>query len=317
MAEQSKVVAGVDVGKATLVAALRTGVAREFANTPAGRQQLLAWLEQRKADLVVCDPSGGYEKGLVRGLHQAQRAVSLVAPGRARAYAKAMGQAAKTDPLDARLLARYGEKLEPEPAPEPEPERETVKELLARRQQLVEERVRERNRLEHEKSFEVEDSLFRHLEWLDREIEQLDRQYKELLESSQSLAPAVKLYCSVRGVGIQTAATLIACLPELGRGDGKGLTALAGLAPWPKDSGKQQGYRAIKGGRSVVRRALYLATLTALRRKDNDLSRFYYHLRERGKPGKVAMVAAMRKLLLHLHAIARRGTPWTPQAVPN
>ena len=124
MAEQSKVVAGVDVGKATLVAALRTGAAREFANTPAGHGELLAWLEQRKVALVVCEPSGGYEKGLVRGLHQAQRAVSLVAPGRARAYAKAMGQAAKTDPLDARLLARYGEKLEPEPAPEPEPERD-------------------------------------------------------------------------------------------------------------------------------------------------------------------------------------------------
>ena len=317
MAEQSKVVAGVDVGKATLVAALRTGVAREFANTAAGHGELLAWLEQRKVDLVVCEPSGGYEKGLVRCLHRAQRAVSLVAPGRARAYAKAMGQAAKTDPLDARLLARYGEQLSPEPAPEPAAERETVKELLARRQQLVDERVRERNRLEQEKSFEVEDSLLRHLEWLDREIEQRDRQYKELLARSQALAPQAQLYCSVRGVGIQTAATLIACLPELGRGDGKGLTALAGLAPWPKDSGKQQGYRAIKGGRSVVRRALYLATLTALRRKDNDLSRFYYHLRERGKPGKVAMVAAMRKLLLHLHAIARRGTPWTPQVVPN
>ena len=317
MSEPSKVVAGVDVGKATLVAALRSGAAQEFANTPAGHGELLAWLEGRKVGLVVCEPSGGYEKGLVRRLHRAERAVSLVAPGRARAYAKAMGQAAKTDPLDARLLARYGEQLSPEPAPEPAAERETVKELLARRQQLVDERVRERNRLEHEKSFDVADSLLRHLEWLDREIEQLDRQYKELLASSQALAPAVKLYCSVRGVGIQTAATLIACLPELGRGDGKGLTALAGLAPWPKDSGKQQGYRAIKGGRAVVRRALYLATLTALRRKDNDLSRFYYHLRERGKPGKVAMVAAMRKLLLHLHAIARRGTPWVAQHSPN
>ena len=317
MAEQSKVVAGVAGGKATLVAALRTGVAREFANTAAGHGELLAWLEQRKVDLVVCEPSGGYEKGLVRGLHRAQRAVSLVAPGRARAYAKAMGQAAKTDPLDARLLARYGEQLSPEPAPEPAAEREQVKELLARRQQLVDERVRERNRLEQEKSFEVEDSLFRHLEWLDREIEQLDRQYKELLASSQALALQAQLYCSVRGVGIQTAATLIAWLPELGRGDGKGLTALAGLAPWPKDSGKQQGYRATKGGRSVVCRALSRAAMTALRRQDNARSRFYYSLRERGKPGKVAMVAAMRKLLLHLHAIARRGTPWTPPVVPN
>ena len=226
-----------------------------------------------------------------------------------------MGQAAKTDPLDARLLARYGEKREP--APEPAAEREQVKELLARRQQRVDERVRERNRLEQEKSCDVADSLLRHLEWLDREIEQLDRQYKELLASSQSLAPQAQRYCSVRGVGIQTAATLIACLPELGRGDGKALTALAGLAPWPKDSGKQQGYRAIKGGRAVVRPALYLAAMTALRRKDNARSRFYYHLRERGKPGQVAMVAAMRKLLLHLNAIARRGTPWTPQVGPN
>ena len=315
MSEQSKVVAGVDVGKATLVAALRAGASQEFANTPAGHGELLAWLEQRRVDLVVCEPSGGYEKGLVGGLHRAQRAVSLAAPGRARAYAKAMGQAAKTDPLDARLLARYGEKLEPAPAPEPE--RETVKELPARRQQLVDERVRERNRLEQEKSFAVEDSLFRHLDWLDREIEQRDRQYKELLESSQSLAPQAKLYRNVRGVGLQTAATLIAWLPELGRGDGKGLTALAGLAPWPKDSGKQQGYRATKGGRSVVCRALSRAAMTALRRQDNARSRFYYSLRERGKPGKVAMVAAMRKLLLHLHAIARRGAPWVSQYAPN
>ena len=155
------------------------------------------------------------------------------------------------------------------------------------------------------------------MDWLAREIEQWDRQYQELLESSQALAPAAQRYRSVRGVGMQTAAVLLAWLPELGRGDGKALTALAGLAPWPKDNGKQQGYRAIMGGRSVVRRALYLATLTALRRKDNARSRFYYRLRERGKPGKVAMVAAMRKLLLHLHAIARRGTPWTPQVAPN
>ena len=276
MSEQSKVVAGVDVGKATLVAARRAGVAREFANTLAGREQQLAWLEQRRVDLVVCEPSGGYEKGLVRGLQRAERAVSLAAPGRARAYAKAMGPAAKTDPLDARMLARYGEQLNPEPAPEPEPERETVKELLARRQPRVDERGRERNRLEQEKSFGGADSLFRPLEWLDREIEQRDRQYRELLESSQSLAPAAQLYRSVRGVGIQTAAVLLAWLPELGRGEGK--------------------------------------ALTALRRKDNARSRFYCHRRERGKPGKGAMV---RKLLLPWHAIARRGTPWMPPAVPN
>ena len=227
MSEPSKGVAGVDVGKATLVVARSAGPAREFANTPAGRGQLLAWLEH-----------------------------------------------------------------------------------------LVDERVWERNCLEREKSFPVEDSLFRPREWLDREIEQRDRQYKELLESSQALAPAVKLYCSVRGVGIQTAATLLAWLPELGRWEGKALTALAGLAPWPKDSGQQQGYRAIRGGRSVVRRALSRATLTA-RRGDNTRSCFYYCLRERGKPGKVAMVAALWNLLLPRNAIARRGVSWTPQHSPD
>ena len=181
----------------------------------------MAWLEQRQVVLVVCEPSGSYEKGLVGGLHQAHRAVRLAAPGRARAYAKAMGQAAKTDPLDARRLARYGEKLEPEPAPEPAAERETVKDLLARRQPRVDERVRERNRLEQEKSLPVEDSLLRHLDWLDREIEQRDRQYKELLASSQSLVPQAPLYCSVREVGMQTAATLLAWLSELGGGMAK------------------------------------------------------------------------------------------------
>ena len=316
MSAQSKVVAGVDVGKATLVAARSAGPAREFANTAAGHAQLRAWLARRQGDLVVCEPSGGYEQAMVRCLRQGQQAVSLVTPGRARAYARALGQAAKTDPLDARLLACYGEKLEPEPTPEPEPDREQVKELLARRQQLVDERVRERNRLEREKDPGIEDSLFRPRDWLDREIEQLERQYKELPESSQVLAQQAKLYRSVRGVGLQTAATLIAWLPELGRWDGKALTALAGLAPWPKDSGQRQGYRAIRGGRSVVRRALYLATMTALR-GDNDLRRFYQGLRARGKPGKVAMVAAMRKLLLHLNAIARRGTPWVAQAAPD
>ena len=201
-----------------------------------------------------------------------------------------MGQEAKTDPLDARLLARYGEKREPEP------ERGQVKELMARRQQLVAERVRERNRLEREKSSRIEDSLFRPRDWLDREIEQL--------------AQLAKLYRSVRGAGLQTAATLIAGLPELGRWDGKALTALAGLAglaPWPEDSGKQQGYRAIRGGRAVARRALYPATLTALR-GDNDLRRFYRGLRERGKAGKVAMAAASSANLSRRSGSGRRSS---------
>lgn len=315
MLKPGKIVAGVDVGKVALVAALTKGVAQQFANTPAGHDQLLAWLEQRQVELVVGEPSGGYEQPLVRRLHATQRAVPLVPPGRARAYARVLGQTAKTDPLDARLLARYGEQLNPQPTPEPEETRATLKELLTRRQQLVNDRTRERNRREPEKSPQAAAALTRHLDWLDQEIAQLDRQYQELLHRSPDLAQQAKLYRNVRGIGPQTAAILVAWLPELGHWDAKALTALAGLAPWPKDSGKHQGYRAIRSGRAVVRRALYLATMTTLR-GDSDLSRFYRQLRERGKPGKVAMVATMRKLLLHLNAIARRGAPWTPQFTP-
>lgn len=315
MLKPGKVVAGVDVGKVALVAALPEGPAQQFANTPAGHDQLLAWLERQQVDLVVGEPSGGYEQPLARRLHSTQRALCLVPPGRVRAYARVLGQAAKTDPLDARLLARYGEQLNPQPTPPPEATRAALKELLTRRQQLVADRTRERNRRETEKSPQVAASLNRHLDWLDQEIAQLDRQYRELLQSSQDLAQQAQLYRSVRGIGDQTAAILVAWLPELGHWNAKALTALAGLAPWPKDSGKQQGYRAIRGGRAVVRRALYLATLTALR-SDSDLSRFYRRLRERGKPGKVAMVATMRKLLLHRNAIARRGAPWMPQFTP-
>ena len=197
MLKPGKVVAGVDVGKVALVAALPEGPSQQFANTPAGHDQLLAWLERQQVDLVVGEPSGGYEQPLARRLHATQRDLCLVPPGRVRAYARVLGQAAKTDPLDARLLARYGEQLNPQPTPPPEATRATLKELLSRRQQLVADRARERNRREQEKSPQVAASLNRHLDWLDQEIAQLDRQYRELLQSSQDLARQAQLYRSV------------------------------------------------------------------------------------------------------------------------
>ena len=159
-------------------------------------------------------------------------------------------------------------------------------------------------------------SIRRNIRWLDREIERLDEEHKELLKSSASLTETVELYQTVPGVGQLTAATLVAYLPELGMRDGKSLTSLVGLAPWSRDSGKKRGGRSIRGGRGAVRRALYICAWAVLR-VDGDLRDFYQRLRERGKPGKVAVIAVARKLLIQLNAVARRGTPWVKRYGSN
>lgn len=199
---------------------------------------------------------------------------------------------------------------EPPPGVADEAERAEVRGLLRRRRQLVDEGVRELNRLDRAWNPRARASTRRHIAWLDEEIARLDQEYREALGSSEVLSQQAELYRSVPGVGELTAATLGSHLPGLGRGDGKGLCSLVGLAPWSRDSGQQRGYRAIRGGRGEVWRALYMAALSSVR-VEGPLRRFHPRLRERGKAGKVALVAVMRKLL-QLHAVARRGTPWEP-----
>ena len=236
--------------------------------------------------------------------------IHLAHPNKVRAFAHAGGRMAKTDRLDAQVLSRYGEVFASAGSSQPEPQREELQALLRRRRQLVDQRVQERNRLDRAWNPAVRASTQRHIDWLDQEIAALDREYREALASSEELACRADLYRSVPGIGELTAAILVADLPELGWGEGKGLCSLVGLAPWSRDSGQQRGYRAVRGGRGAVRRALYMAALSVVR-SPGELRRFYRGLRQRGKAGKVALVAVMRKLLLHLHAIARRGTHWT------
>ena len=305
-----KLVVGIDVAKTRLDASPGGGEVHTFANDDQGIAGLLAWLAARAATLVVCEPTGSYEEPLVRALHQGGFPVHLAHPNKVRAFAHASGRMAKTDRLDAQMLSRYGEVFASAEVPKPEPEREELQALLRRRRQLVNQRVQERNRLDRAWNPAVRSSTQRHIDWLDQEIAALDREYREALESSQELTRRAHLYRSVPGIGELTAAILVADLPELGHGEGKGLCSLVGLAPWARDSGRQRGYRAVRGGRGAVRRALYMAALSLVRRPA-ELGRFYHRLRQRGKAGKVALVALMRKLLLLLHAIARRGTPWT------
>ena len=311
----TKRVAGIDVGKQELAVSVARGPVRRFPNTGVGLTAVLAWIREQAVTHVVCEATGGYERVVVQRVRVTDLAMSVAHPTKVRAFARAVGQGAKTDPLDAQILAHYGEVFDlPVEAAQEEASAE-VRALLGRRQQLLDQRTQELNRLEKGLRGRVKQSCQRHLAWLEKELQQLEEEYQQAIQARPALAERAALYQSVRGVGLLTAATLLAYVPELGQGSGKALTALVGLVPWAADSGTHRGYRAIRGGRGLVRRALYMAALSVIR-TDTDLGRCYQRLRQRGKPGKVALVAVMRKLLLQLHAIARRGTPWVAEGVP-
>ena len=305
-------VAGVDVGKANLDVSIAEGPVIRFDNTAKGITKLLKYLRVQDATLAVCESTGGYERLLVGRLRKTGMAVHVAHPSRVHVFAKPCGYEAKTDPRDAQVLSRYGQVF-PEPdVPAPDPEREELRDLLRRRRQFVEQQVQERNRLDKGISRAVATSTKHHIAWLDKETAELDREYQAALQCSAPLAQQAALYRTVPGVGPLTTAILVAHLPELGHWDAKTLTSLVGLAPWSRDSGRKQGQRSIRGGRGIVRRALYLCAWSVVR-VDGELRHFYHSQRQRGKPGNVAVVAVMRKLLLQLNAVARRGTPWVPQ----
>jgi transposase len=299
-----KHVAGIDVGKRVLDVSLKGESVQRYENTVTGRSRLADGLRQKGVVLVVCEATGGYEHELVLEL-QDQIPVHVAHPNKVRAYAQAVGRLAKTDRLDAEVIRRYGEHLELPVWEGLDPQMLELRALWRRRQQLVGMRSEEKNRLEHGST----ESVLRHIAWLDEEIRQLELASCHLLAKVARLSHQAELYRSVRGIGEQTAIMLLSELPELGKLTGPALTALVGLAPWSHDSGKHRGYRAIRGGRAGVRKALYMSALSAIR-YDSVVKSFYLKLRKRGKPGKVALVAVMRKLLLMLNAVAKRGTPW-------
>ena len=307
-------VAGIDVGKANLDVSVSGGPVLRFDNTATGITKLRKHLQEHDTTLAVCEPTGGYERLLTSRLRETAIAVHVVHPGRVRAFAKACGYEAKTDPLDAQVLSRYGEVF-PEAdtwEPETDPQREELRDLLRRRRQFVDQRVQELGRLDKGISAAIAKSTRRHIAWLEKEIARLEKEYQAVLQGNATLADRAALYRTVPGIGPLTAATLVAHLPELGHWDSKALTSLVGLAPWSRDSGKKRGHRAIRGGRGLVRRALYMCAWAVIRH-DSEMRRFYDRLRQRGKPGNVAVVAVMHKILLQLNAVARRGTPWVPQ----
>jgi transposase len=284
-------------------------VPRTIANTAAGYRLLLKSLARAGSPVqVVCEATGPYHRAFEAALHQAGIAISVVNPRLPRDFARARNRLAKTDAIDASVLADFGRTMRPPSTPPPDPALVLLDELITRRAQLVEDRARERNRLQQTTRLELLASLRLHLRHLDGQIEKLAARIAGLIDSTPPLRAKVARLVAVKGVGALTASALLAALPELGRLSKNEAAALAGLAPFNRDSGSLRGTRTIQGGRIAVRTALFMAALSASR-TNPILKAFYQRLRCAGKVHKVALVAVMRKLLIHLNSLLKSMPP--------
>jgi transposase len=312
---KEQVVVGVDVSKAVLdVAVLPSGELLQFANDASGIEQFGKKLKSLATDLVVMEATGGYETAVATALVAGGLRVAVVNPRQVRDFAKATGRLAKTDRIDAQLIAAFGQAVEPEIVRLPDEDARELEALLVRRRQLVAMRVQEINRLGLMQGA-MRKNIKAHIDWLEKQIDKLDVDLTVGLRKSPAWRAKDELLRSFKGVGPTTSGTLLVALPELGQLDRREIAALVGLAPFNCDSGVMRGRRSIYGGRSQVRTLLYMAATTAIR--SNPVIRaFYERLKSRGKPHKVAMVACMRKMLTILNAMVRQSTPWTPEINP-
>lgn len=304
----AQIFVGIDVSKAQVDMALRPKGRLSAPNTEAGIAQILTRLRAVSPTLVVMEATGGLEIPLTGALAAAGIPVVVVNPRQVRDFAKATGKLAKTDALDAQMLARFADVMRPEPRPLPDAETRALAALLSRRRQLVEMLTAERNRLMSVHT-PVRKSLRTHIAWLERAIQQPDTALTEAIRQSPVWREKEELLQSTPGVGPVVTTTLLATLPELGTVTGKQLSALVGVAPFNRDSGMLRGTRTVWGGRAQVRAVLYMGALVATR--FNPVIRaFYQRLCAAGKAKKVALTACMRKLLTILNAMMKHRTRW-------
>lgn len=312
--ETPAVFIGIDVAKAQLDLAVRPSQEHwTIANDPAGIAALVPQLQARQPTLVVMEATGGLEIPVAAALAAAALPVAIVNPRQIRDFAKAVGQLAKTDALDAQLLARFAEVIRPPTRPVPEAQAQALAALLARRTQIVGMLVAEQQRLASTLP-SVRPRVETHITWLRAEQADLDRELRQTIRASPVWREKDDLLRSVPGIGPVLATTLIAELPELGQLNRKQIAALVGVAPLNCESGLLRGHRITWGGRARVRTALYMATLVAIR-YNPVIRAFYEQLCAAGKVKKVALTASMHKLLLILNAVLRQRCPW--QAPPK
>lgn len=311
----SAIFAGIDVSKMALDVALRpSGTSWRSANDEAGIQEVVERMQGERPALIVLESTGGLERRLVAALALAGMSVAVVNPRQVRDFAKATGRLAKTDALDAAVLAHFAQTIQPTPRPLPDAQAQRLTALVERRQQLVNMLTAEKNRVQQALPA-VREHIQSHIAWLEQALQELDTELDQTLQASPLWREREHLLRSVPGIGPVTALTLIAELPELGQGSAKHVATLVGLAPLNRDSGAWRGTRAIWGGRRHVRAALYMAAVVAVRH--NPVLRvFYERLLAGGKPKKVALTACMHKLLIILHALVRQHTPWQYAPAP-
>ncbi len=300
---------GIDVSKATLdLDAYPITQPASYSNDVRGRTQLTKYLKHLQPTLIVMEATGGLESPIAAELASAGLAVAVINPRQARDFAKALGVLAKTDQVDAQVLARFAEAIKPEVRPLKSGDMMALTSILTRRSQIVEMITAERNR-QAQVTGKITKQIAQHLIWLSKRLNEADDDLDDAIRQSPLWQAKAELITSIPGVGRVTATSILATLPELGRLDRREISALVGVCPFNRDSGKHKGRRAIWGGRANIRAVLYMAALVASRHNP-IIKTFYQKLLAAGKMKKVALVACMRKLLVILNAMVKANTPW-------
>jgi transposase len=300
---------GIDISKDFLDIATHPRLKSiSLANNDAGISEAVTYLKKITPVLVVMEATGGFEMPLAAALGTAMIPVAVVNPRQIRDYARSMGKLAKTDTLDAQVMADFAAAVHPEPRPLSDDQTQELKDILTRRSQLIEMITAEKNRLSRARR-PVSDHIKAHIAWLEQELDGMNSDLKRFIQESPFWRESDNLLQSVPGVGPILSSTLLAELPELGKLDRKKIAALVGVAPLNRDSGKFRGRRSVWGGRSKVRAALYMSTLVATKR-NFVIKGFYERLVAAGKAKKAAIIACMHKLLTILNAMMKHQTPW-------
>ena len=295
---------GMDVAKATLQVHLN-GHQFEFKNDAGGHAQLSKKLAQLPLPHVICEATGGYERPVVEAFHKAKILVSVLNPAHTLAASQAQGKRAKSDPCDAAALTDYGQRFQPEPTAPVPPEEREIMELTCWLKQLIDNRAVVRTQAEHQANAFVGQQHADLLAHYQSQIETVELEIKKRVQAQTAFQQRVDCLTQIEGVGFRTALLTLVFMPELGSMNRGGTAALAGLAPWTRDSGTMKGKRCIGGGRAQVRPVLYMAALSASR-CNPVLAPFYKDLKKRGKPSKVALTAVMRKILVHMNSALKK-----------
>jgi transposase len=306
---------GIDVSQATLDVAVYGGTTWQLPNDDAGVATLVTQLQALAPPVIVVEPTGRYHRWVVAALSQAGLPVAVVNPRQVRDFARSTGELAKTDRLDAQLLARYGAQVQPAVRPVPSEATLELAALVDRRRELTAMLVAERQRVPLARR-SVQQSLVEHIRYLERALGTTDEDLDRWIRAHPTWRAQEAVLRSVPGVGPQTARCLLACVPELGQLSGRAIAKLIGVAPLARDSGRWRGQRTCWGGRAEVRAMLYMATVTSVRCNPTQRAR-YQRLREAGKPAKLALTACMRSLLVILNAMMKTGQHWAaPSPTP-